>query len=418
MATLGSDPSTGAITPHPYRWVMLGGVWLSYFVFGLSTAALAPLVTPVITDLGMNHSEMGAVLGGWQLVYIASAMACGAFLDRVGIRRGIMIAGLVIATSNVLRSLAQDYVTLFLAVAVFGLGGPLVSVGAPKLISQWFGAGERGLAMGVYITGASLGNMTSLAVTNAVMMPLLDNSWRAVLLFYAGVVLTAAMIWTLIAAHPTSRELERKAAAEPRLPQRQIFAKLFRSRAVRIVLLMSVGAFFINHGFNNWLPEILRAGGMSAEAAGLWAAIPTAVGIMGALTIPRLATPPRRLPIIVGILVCSCIATQMIRIGGEIPTLVGVIAQGLSRGSMLSLLMLVLIEAPGVDIKSTGSAGGLFFSAAEIGGMLGPLTMGAVSDATGGFAMGLNLLTAVAAFLIGLLWLLKREYRRAGDGGR
>lgn len=392
---------------------MLGGVWFSYYVFGLSTSALAPLVAPVSSDLGMNHSQMGSVLGGWQLVYIASAMACGAFLDRVGIRRGIMIAGFIIASSNVFRSMAQDYVTLFLAVAMFGLGGPLVSVGAPKLISQWFGPNERGLAMGIYITGASLGNMTSLAVTNAVMMPMFDGSWRSVLLFYAGVVLTAALTWTFIAAHPASREVERKAAAEPRLPQRQVFAKLFRSRAVRIVLLMSVGAFFINHGFNNWLPEILRSGGMTAEAAGLWAAIPTAVGIIGALIIPRLATPPRRLPIIVCILICSCMATQSIRIGGEIPTLVGVIAQGISRGSMLSLLMLVLMEAPGVDIKSTGSAGGLFFSAAEIGGMLGPLTLGALSDATGGFAMGLNLLTAIAACLIGLLMLLKREYRRA-----
>ena len=413
---LGSETSSVAITPHPYRWVMLGGVWFSYFVFGLTSAALAPLVLPVIRDLGMNHSQMGSVLGGWQLVYIGSAMACGAFLDRVGIRRGIMIAGLIIAASNVFRSISVDYVTLFLAVAIFGLGGPLVSIGAPKLISQWFGANERGLAMGVYITGASLGNMTSLAVTNAVMMPLFDDSWRSVLLCYAGVVLTAALVWTLIAAHPVSREIERKAAAEPRLPQRQVFAQLFRSRAVRIVLVMSVGAFFINHGFNNWLPEILRSGGMTAEAAGLWAAIPTAVGIMGALTIPRLATPPRRLPIIVGVLLCSCVATQMIRIGGDIPLLIGVIALVMSRGSMLSLLMLILIEAPGVDIKSTGSAGGLFFSAAEVGGMLGPLTLGALSDATGGFAMGLNLLTAIAAALIGLLWLLKREYRRTGSG--
>jgi len=412
---LGSDTPSAAIAPHPYRWVMLAGVWLSYFVFGLTTAALAPLVQPVTTDLGMNHSQMGSILGGWQLVYIASAMVCGAFLDRVGIRRGIMIAGLIIAGSNVLRALSQDYLTLFLAVAIFGLGGPLVSVGAPKLISQWFGANERGFAMGVYITGASLGNMTSLAVTNAVMMPLMDGSWRAVLLAYAGVVLFAGLVWTIIAAHPASREVERKAAAEPRLPQRQIFAQLFRNRAVRIVLLMSVCAFFINHGFNNWLPEILRSSGMTAEAAGLWASIPTAIGILGALTIPRLATPPRRVPIIVGILVCSAVATQMIRIGGDIPLLIGVIGQGLSRGSMLSLLMLVLIEAPGVDLKSMGSAGGLFFSAAEIGGVLGPLTMGAVSDATGGFAMGLNLLTAMAVILLGLLWLLKREFRRAGS---
>ena len=38
-----------------------------------------------------------------------------------------------------------------------GLGGPLISVGAPNLISIWFNECERKLAMGIYITGMALG---------------------------------------------------------------------------------------------------------------------------------------------------------------------------------------------------------------------------------------------------------------------
>ncbi len=71
----------------PYRWTMLGGVWLTYFCFGLIVAAMAPLVQPITEDLGLSHSAMGSVLGAWPLVYIASAIPCGAFLDRVGARR-------------------------------------------------------------------------------------------------------------------------------------------------------------------------------------------------------------------------------------------------------------------------------------------------------------------------------------------
>ena len=44
-------------------------------------------------------------------------------------------------------------------------------------------------------------------------------------------------------------------------------ADLMRARAVRIVLLMSVGVFFFNHGLNNWLPEILRSRGMAPETS-------------------------------------------------------------------------------------------------------------------------------------------------------
>ena len=38
--------------------------------------------------------------------------------------------------------------------------------------------------------------------------------------------------------------------------------------AVRLMLIMAVGAFFFNHGLNNWLPEILRRGGMTEAQAG------------------------------------------------------------------------------------------------------------------------------------------------------
>ena len=34
-------PDAPAATPSAYRWVILGGVWLVYFCFGLTTASMA-----------------------------------------------------------------------------------------------------------------------------------------------------------------------------------------------------------------------------------------------------------------------------------------------------------------------------------------------------------------------------------------
>ena len=45
----------------PYRWVVLCGVWLIYFSFGLTVAALGPLVTPITDDLNMTFGQMGTV---------------------------------------------------------------------------------------------------------------------------------------------------------------------------------------------------------------------------------------------------------------------------------------------------------------------------------------------------------------------
>ncbi len=114
-----------------------------------------------------------------------------ALLDRVGLRGSLALAAAIIGASGLLRALATDLPSLYLAVAVFGLGGPLVSVGAPKLISLWFAGSERGQAMGLYTTGSAAGNITALALTNSVMMPLVGGRWRAVLLAYAVFVLGA-----------------------------------------------------------------------------------------------------------------------------------------------------------------------------------------------------------------------------------
>jgi MFS family permease len=89
----------------------------------------------------------------------------------------------------------------------------------------------------------------------------------------------------------------------------------------------------------------------------------------------------------------------------------GLMLQGLARTSMMAVSMLVLMDAREVGSRHVGAAGGLFFSAAEMGGVLGPLVIGALYDLTGGFAAALDLLTGVCAALMGLLWVLRRATR-------
>ncbi len=392
---------------------MLGGVWLIYFGFGLLSVAMAPLIDPISRDLGLSYTTMGAILGAWPLVYIVAAAPCGAFVDRVGLRWSLFLAALVITASGGLRAVAFDAVSMFVAVGLFGIGGPLVSIGAPKAIAQWFQGPERGFAVGVYITGPALGNMLALMLTNSVLMPLTGGDWRQVLLIYSGFILAAGLGWFLLGSHPVSRRVERAGRhRETVAGQMRVFLMLLRLPSVRIVLAMSIGAFFLHHALGNWLPEILRTGGMTAEAAGLWSAIPTAIGIAGALMIPRLATPPRRFRVLLW-LSLSTGAGALLLLPAGIPALVAaVVLQGIARGSLIAVLILVLMEARGVEARHTGAAVGLFFSAAEIGGVLGPLAIGAASDLTGGFDAGMWLLGAVSLAVIGFLCLHRAVERR------
>lgn len=86
--------------PSPVRWLILAGVWLVYFCFGLTMVGLAPLVSPVTRDLAMSQTAMGTVLGSWQLVYIVAAVPSGALLDRLGSRRALFLGAIIIAASD------------------------------------------------------------------------------------------------------------------------------------------------------------------------------------------------------------------------------------------------------------------------------------------------------------------------------
>ena len=189
-------------------------------------------------------------------------------IDRLGLRRSLLIASVLVGFSCMMRGFAQGQLTLLLAVAFFGLGGPLISVGAPKLISIWFNERERKLAMGIYITGMVLGSITVLSITNSVIMPWMDGDWRKILWIYSSIVFLSGLIWLLISTHPESRKMEVNLSKLERPPQGQVFLALFNLLPLRITLLMGICIFLYNHGLSNWMHEILQTRGRGAERAG------------------------------------------------------------------------------------------------------------------------------------------------------
>jgi MFS transporter, CP family, cyanate transporter len=395
---------------HPHRWAMLTGVWMVYFCFGSTAAAIAPLVSRITAELNLSHTQMGSILGAWQLVYIGAAIPCGALLDRIGPRRGLALGALVVAASGILRGLATNYVTMLLAVGAFGIGGPLVSVGAPTVIRDWFSGRERGLAMGIYNMGQSLGTIGALSLTSSVGLTLAGGDWRLVLIGYGFLALAAVLGWTLISSHEASRAQERQRHADKPAKQSGLYLELLRSPAMRTVLYLAVGTFFFGHALNNWLPEILRFGGMDPARAGLWASIPVVIGIFGALVFPRLAIPERRMKILAALFVAQLLAPLCIAWNGDALAF-GLIFQGLARGTLSVVVVLVMMELREVDAGRLGAAAGMYFTAGEIGGVLGPLTIGTLYDATGGFSAALYFLAALCAWQLMLLSRLRAALR-------
>ncbi len=387
--------------------MMLAGVWLAYFSFGLVSGAIPPLIGPVRGELGLSLSAMGSILGAWPLVFIATSVPAGALIDRFGLRISVTMGIVLISLSGVMRAVATDYVTLFLAVATFGLGGPFVSIGAPKLISIWFNQRDRGTAMGVYMTAPAVGRIVALSTANSILMPWYGSSWRLTLATYAGVALLAGLIWWVLARDVPHSGEEKQGAYGSFASSLSVFRLMLRIRVVQIILVLSMGSFLFRHGLNDWLPEILRAGGMTASEASFWATLPIVVGIGATLIIPHTAKVGRRIPILVSTFLASGAAAVIVGTTSGPLLILGLLILGTAGRAAAPIIMLALMDTRRVGSQNMRGAAGLYFGAGEVGGVLGPLLLGVVSDVTGGFLGGLLMLTGLSFALAVLAVKLK-----------
>jgi cyanate permease len=264
----------------------------------------------------------------------------------------------------------------------------MISIGAPKTIAVWFRGQERGMAVGLYTTGPWIGGMTALAATNALVMPLTGQSWRLTLVCYGGLTLVFALLWGVLA-----READPDGPSE-RFSTLRVLVGLLRVRRILMVLLSGLLSFAIMHGYVNWLPKILENAGMSPTRAGLTAAVPYMASIPAVLILPRTIPPHLRGRAVALMAALAGVATIWVTAGAFFPV-AGLLLFGGTGACLFPLLMLMLMDSPEVGAKYLGSAAGVFFCVAEMGGFLGPFVVGFLVDWTGGFLSG-------AAFLAGL----------------
>ena len=386
-----------------YRWVMLALLWSLYFSFGLIARSIAPLVTPILKDLKISYSQMGMILGSWQLTYILASVFAGTLIDKWGLRKSLFLGVITIGISALLRYLPEGFTGMLFAVALFGVGGPMISIGCPKSIAVWFRGKDRGTAVGTYMTGHYAGMLTAFTLTNSTVMPLTGYSWRLTFVFFSLVIFSIALLWWFLA-----REISTISPAEnPGITE--TFAKLIKIRNVRIILMMGFLSFTISHGFGNWLPKILEAEGLSPISAGYIASVPIVSGIPALLFIPRMIPPRFRHHIVALSALLTILTLLLIVTTSGTLQFIGLILYGIAGSGFLPILTLILIDTPGVELRYMGSVGGLFFCIAEIGGFTGPFIMGFLVDFTATFLSGTIFFAALSLAILGLTFMLKTE---------
>jgi MFS transporter, ACS family, D-galactonate transporter len=170
------------------KWVVVALIFLGMVISYVDRGNLSIAAPSIMRDFGIAPGAMGLLLSAFFWTYGAFQIPAGAFLDRVGIRRGYAIGFLVwsIASASIAVSRGTgDIIGMRLVLGMAESIGPLASL---AFIRNHFQGKDQGLPTSIYIAGQSIGPALGALVGTM----LLDRfGWRLVF----AVTGLGALIW-------------------------------------------------------------------------------------------------------------------------------------------------------------------------------------------------------------------------------
>jgi sugar phosphate permease len=148
------------------------------------------VLAPTFRDeLALSLTQVGVVIAAPWIGPILTLLPWGLLADRIGERR--VLAGGLGACGVLALAIAfvDEFVPLVLLLAAIGAAGASVNSASGRAVMSWFGAEERGLALGIRQGSTPLGGVVSALTLPAIAA---GGGLRAAFLFLGALVLCAA----------------------------------------------------------------------------------------------------------------------------------------------------------------------------------------------------------------------------------
>jgi len=382
-------------------------VVLAILLVSLNLRSALTVVGPLIRDLragdGLSSTAAGLLAAAPLLAFGLISPLGPRLAARFGIERTLVGCMLLLTASLALRPL-PSVVLLFAGTLAAGAGIAVANVLMPAFVKRRFG--ERAtFVTGVYSVALGIG--AALAAGLAVPSERwLGGSWRAALAVWAAPALLAAIVWL-----PLLRETPTRAAAAAR-----VRVDLWRDRiAWRVTAFMSIQSILF-YSMVAWLPEIYRHEGMSKASAGALLSLALIVGIPFGFVVGAVAGRMRdQRPI--------ALAAALLVIGGWLGVLAAPRAAPSLWAALLGIgfgtgftLILALMVLRAHDAPHAAALSGMTQSVGYTLAALGPIAVGALHDATGGWTTPLVVLLALSVLNVGVsLAASRRGFVRGRD---
>ncbi|MFO0557791.1 MAG: MFS transporter [Polyangiales bacterium] len=139
------------------RWSIAIVATLTMAVSYVDRQALAAIAPIVCSALSIREREYGVLQSAFSLAYLVGTPLSGIVLDRVGARRGLVLAVLVWSVIAGAHSMAFSLAALFVLRLGLGLAESPSFPGAAQSVHRVLLARERATGFGVLFIGSSLG---------------------------------------------------------------------------------------------------------------------------------------------------------------------------------------------------------------------------------------------------------------------
>lgn len=402
------------MAPTRYRHYLLCILTVTLLFSYVDRLALGLLLQDIKTDLHLSDTQLGVLSGiAFALFYSMMGVPIARWADRGNRIAIIALAAGLWSIAVACCSLANSFAALLLIRVCVAVGEAGCLPPSYSLMADYFTRAERPRAAATYGLAGSLS-----AVIGYMIAGWLNQAfgWRMtfVLLSLPGVALAAVVWFTL--EEPRQRRSQTESVTRPGVPDRpnllQVFTTLWANVTFRHLLICLSVLIFFTHGISKWQPSFfVRSHGLTTAQIGLWLTVVWGIGgLLGALLggeLPsRYASHDERrqlraMALAIAAAGVGATLVYMSRSAELAFCMMFLAAVGLTtvNGPLFATIQTLVPE----HMRATSFA--LVFLVANLLGMgLGPLAVGALSDALRSWAGQESLRYALLMLAPGYLW--------------
>jgi len=385
--------------PSRYRWVILVLAYLCMLGFAFPLQSLPPVLTLIIRELRLTHTEAGLLMSLFALPSIFFAILAGSVSDRWGPFKTGVISLVLVTVGMLIFAVSTSFLWLGFGRVVAGVGAATIAIVAPQIISQWFREHGPGTAMGIFNTAMPVGTIICFASFGRLAELL---GWRIPMVITA-MISTLALVSFLLLYRPSPNPSKRVVPEKKEKAGRPLVILLKIGLPIWLIgfCWMWFNAAVIS--FSSFAPDFFVSKGYSLAFAGFLASLLMWGSLVLSPVVGRLVDKVGNNDLFIavgGIVLASAIYLVTRSTNFFFPMILMAIAVALVPAPVFSSPSRIL------EPKNLGLGFGILAMASGTGMFFGPYIAGFVRDKTGSYEMSfiflsiLALLTTVTALIL------------------